>query len=100
MFEIDYSDLQKENDQFEKPKLLMFDRNDKYFLTVFKTKLIIYSIPQKPGEKSQQVDCYNIPHEKYEEIHDVNFISKGNDYECVIACKVNGIQSIKIFNIK
>jgi len=75
----------------------MFDRNDKYFLTVFKTKLIIYSIPQNRSEKAKQVDCYNIPHEKYEEIHDVNFISnpnpaKGeNDYECVIACKANGI---------
>lgn len=53
MFEIDYSDLQKENDQFEKPKMLMFDRNDKYFLTVFKTKLIIYTIPDKPEEEAK-----------------------------------------------
>jgi len=44
MFEIDYSSIQQENDQLEKPKLLKFDRYDRYLLVVFKTKIIIYSI--------------------------------------------------------
>ena len=73
MFEIDYSELQHENETQEKPKQMKFDKDDRYFLIVFKTKIIIYSI--HIGNKSELVQCYTIAHEKYEEIHDVNFIS-------------------------
>ena len=72
---------------------MKFDKDDRYFLIVFKTKIIIYSIDI--GKKSKLVQCYTIAHEKYEEIHDVNFISNAegseNPYQCVIACKANGI---------
>ena len=58
---------------------MKFDRFDRYFLIVFKTKIIIYSINR--GKKSELVQCYTIAHEKYEEIHDVNFISNAEGSE-------------------
>ena len=76
MFEINYC----MQEGFEKPRRLLFDRNDRYFIIVFKTKLIIYSLEE--GKESAEVNHYDIPQEKFEEIHDINFISnpEGSEY--------------------
>jgi len=89
---------------------------------VSETKILIYSLREQdlkklePGKEKEvlflEKHSYTIDHAQYEKIWDVNFISDidnnvkenmrvkdDHSFRCMIACKVNSILSIKIFDI-
>ena len=101
-YEIDFGHGHHD-EEFELAKRLIFDRNDQYFLIQYDTKLFIYSL--REDSVGTEIKHYHIDRNLYDKIWDVNFVSleseRGGEhlYKCMIACKANSIQSIKIFDI-
>jgi hypothetical protein len=93
----------RHDEEFEEARRLIFDRNDQYFLIQYDTKLVIYSI--REDSVGTEIKHYYIDRNLYDKIWDVNFVSleseRGGEhvYKCMIACKANSLQSIKIFDI-